>query len=86
MDYALKWTGYFGGQGYDGVLGLGAKDPESHDYYNSPSLMDKLDRDHFISQPVFALYISLKPGNFSHIKFGGWDKSAILGKTDPVAI
>lgn len=81
----LKWDTMNSGLGYDGILGLGPKDPQKHDYWNSPSWIDKLSRDQFISQPVFAIFIALKFENASsHIKFGGWDRDAVFNKADPV--
>ena len=32
---------------------------------------------------MFSIYVSLNQGNNSHIKFGGWDRSAVLGSADP---
>ena len=48
--------------------------------------MAKLSRDHYISQPLFSIYVSLKPGNTSFINFGGWDKDAVLKDSTLVTI
>lgn len=82
----LKWNEYNDGAGYDGVLGLGYVDPNYHDYWKTASLTDKLSRDLYIGQPVFSIYVSLNAGNSSFIKFGGWDKGAIVGNQDPIVI
>lgn len=82
----LTWNKFNDGAGYDGILGLGHVNRKSHDYWKTASLTDKLSRDYYVGQNVLSIYVSLKPGNDSFIKFGGWDKGAVAGDADPVAI
>lgn len=68
------------------MLGLGYVNPRTHDYWKTASLTDKLSRDMYVGQPIFSIFVSLKAGNNSYIKFGGWDKGAVMGDDDPVVI
>jgi hypothetical protein len=83
----IRWNQLNGAQGFDGVLGLAPMNWKTHDFLTAESnFVNKLSGDNYVGQPVFSLYISLKKGNSSHIKFGGWDRAATMNKRDPIML
>lgn len=56
----LDWKNYNDKQGYDGVLGLSPFNPQATDYWSTTNVVAKLSRDHYIGQPLFSIFVSLK--------------------------
>ena len=51
--------------------------------FNSVNKELKKSRN-IIDQLVFSVYLSLKPGNGTHVKFGGYDEEGIEGGADRI--
>ena len=66
----------------DGTIGLAPwTSSRENQKYN---FMYQLRERNIIDQLVFSVYLSLKPGNGTHVKFGGYDEEGIEGGADRI--
>ena len=56
---------------FDGIIGLGVKE-------ESTCTMDQLKFMKFIKDKSFSIFINSDKAKMGHIKFGGFDKKAVL--------
>lgn len=69
----------------DGFLGL-APYTASKEFLKDRNFMYQLKKNGYIDHIVFSVYMSMKEGDtkqYSHVKFGGWDKEGIDNSTSP---
>ena len=45
--------------------------------------MYQLKQNGYIDNIVFSVYMSMKQGNTTHVKFGGWDSEGVDNQTFP---
>ncbi|XP_040111881.1 pregnancy-associated glycoprotein 2-like [Oryx dammah] len=68
---------------YDGILGLAYPDLAVQ---GTTPVFDNLKNHGIISEPVFAFYLSSRPGNISMVMFGGVDHTYHKGKLQWVPV